>query len=122
MKNNLILSVGFVCLLMGGMTQAYADSKDMPPAVMEEVLMSEQLIALGKARGEPLLILAAVRLRSTLGQAEGALGNELTSKDDALTEARKLARGNAALLGLIDDVATQGSRRMCIYARNGVCY
>jgi hypothetical protein len=123
MKKSLILSVGFTCLLlMGGLSQAYAESKELPPSVMEEVLMSEQLIAIGKARKEPLLILAAMRLRSTLGQGAGTLGDELTTKDAAITEARKLAKGNAALLGIVDDVATQGSRRMCIYARNGACY
>ena len=30
--------------------------------------------------------------------------------------------GDDALLGVIDDVAASSSRRMCIYARNGVCF
>ena len=79
-------------------------------------------MALGKARGEPLMILAAIRMRSTLGGEAPSMATGLTSREDAIAEARKLAKGNKALLGIVEDVASAGSRRMCIYSRNGVCY
>lgn len=101
---------------------AKADEKDLTPAVMAEVAMAEQLLALGKARGEPMLILAAVRLRDTLGQGTAPMADSLSSRDDAIAAARDAAKGDPALLGVIADVEAEGSRRMCIYARNGVCY
>jgi len=100
----------------------FAQDNDLTPAAMAEITMSEQLFAIGKARGEPVMMLAALRMRDTLGMESAAPAAEFTSKDDMLAAAREAAGGDTALLGVIEDVAASGSRRMCIYARNGVCY
>lgn len=101
---------------------ALAEGDDLTPAAMQEILMAEHLIALGKARGEPLLILAAIRLRSTLGGQEGEPVTGFTSQDDAVAIAKELSAGDDAMQGIVGDVEVNSSRRMCIYARNGVCY
>ncbi len=101
---------------------AVAQDKDLTPGAMAEIAMSEQLFAIGKARGEPVMMLAALRMRDTLGMDTAAPAAEFTSKDDMLAAAREAAANDPALLGVIEDVAASGSRRMCIYACNGVCY
>ncbi|MEM1162168.1 MAG: hypothetical protein AAGJ28_14630 [Pseudomonadota bacterium] len=101
---------------------AKAEEKDLTPAVMAEVAMAEELVAMGMARKEPLMILAAIRMRATLGADTGATGDGFTSLDDAIAAAKEMATGDDAMMGLIEDVAAESSRRMCIYARNGVCY
>ena len=109
-------------LVVATLLPAQAEEADLTPAAMSQIAMSEALVALGKARGEPLLILAAVRLRATLDGPVGPTGAEFTSQEDMIAAAKELAAGDEALIGVIDDVAASSSRRMCIYARNGVCY
>lgn len=98
-----------------------AEEKDLTPAAMHEVAMAEQLVSMGMARGEPLMLLAAVRMRATLGGG-GAMGDAVTSQEDMIAAAKEMAKDDPALMELIEDVAAESSRRMCIYARNGVCY
>lgn len=101
---------------------AHAQDAELTPGAMAQITMSEALLALGKARGEPMMILAAIRIRATLDGPSAATPPTFTSQDDMLAAAREAAAGDEALLGVIDDVAANSSRRMCIYARNGVCY
>ncbi len=113
----------FICLLtFSTIFTLHAEEKQLTPAAMAEIALSEQLMALGTARGEPMMILAAVRIRATLGGKAGSLGEGFTSQEDAIAMAKKFAKGDEALIGIIDDVAAGSSRRMCIYARNGVCF
>ncbi|WP_226779852.1 hypothetical protein [Oceaniglobus trochenteri] len=109
MKTLLISSIISLSLLGPAMAQDSAS-----PATMDEIAMSEKLIALGQARGEPLLVLAAIRLRATLGGETGAAGDTLTSREDAFALARELAGDDPAMAGIIDDAETEGSRRMPI--------
>ncbi|RVT82103.1 hypothetical protein DXV76_16630 [Rhodobacteraceae bacterium CCMM004] len=100
---------------------AWADQETMTPEIMADIVMAERLIALGEARGEPLLVLAAVRLRATLG-GESAVPDGFTDRETALDIARRLSDGDEALIGIVEDVDADGSRRLPICARNGFCY
>ena len=60
------------------------------------------------------LILAGIKLRDDLGGDMGTLPAETTGKDAAFTAARTAATGDDALLGMIDDIEAEGSRRMKI--------
>lgn len=99
-----------------------AEEADLTTDAMSQIVMSEQLMALGLARGEPTMILAAMRLRATLDGPSAAPGAGFTTQEDMVAAALKLAEGDDALIGVIEDIAAQSSRRMCIYARNGACY
>jgi hypothetical protein len=99
-----------------------AQDATMTVTQLADIATAERLIALGEARGEPLLILAALRLRATMGGAEPEGVAGMMEDEAALARARELAGGDEALTGLIDDVAAAGSRRLPICARNGFCY
>jgi hypothetical protein len=99
-----------------------AQDEAMTPTILEDIAMAERLIALGEARGEPLMILAAIRLRATLGGAEAEIPEGFTTREDAFAAARALAGEDAGLTGLIDDVEADNSRRLPICARNGFCF
>lgn len=115
---NIILAVVLSVLLI-----APAAAQEAPTtAMMDQIVLSEKLIAIGKARNDALLILAAIRLRSTLDGANAEPGAELTSRDDAFAAARQAAASDQALAEIVKDVEAAGSRRMPICARNGVCY
>ncbi|WP_299922079.1 hypothetical protein [uncultured Pelagimonas sp.] len=118
MKSFLIAGV----LALSTVVSVQAEEADLTPEAMAQITMSEQLMALGQARGEPVLILAAVRLRATLDGPSAAPNAAFTTHEDMIAAALKLAEGDEALSGVIEDVAAESSRRMCIYARNGACY
>lgn len=89
---------------------------------MAQISMSEALLALGTARGEPILTLATLRIRATLDGETPAAPTAFTSQEDKLAAARTAVVGDDALLRVMKDVASSSTRRKCIYARNGVCY
>ena len=101
---------------------AEEEAAPLTPAMMEQVVMSEKLIAIGKERKDAILILAAIRLRSTLDGAAPAAADALTSSEDAFAAAMDAAAADEALQEIVKDVEASGSRRMPICARNGVCY
>lgn len=86
--------------------------------VLDQIVMSEKLIAAGTARADAVLILAGIKLRADLGGEMGTVAAEPISKEDALAAARAAAAGDEVMLGMIDDVATEGSRRMPICSTN----
>ena len=83
-------------------------------AVMDQIVMSEKLIAAGTARNDAVLILAGIKLRDDLGGDMGTLSEAPTAKEAAFAAARAAATGDDALLAMIDDVEAEGSRRMKI--------
>jgi hypothetical protein len=93
---------------------ALAEDAGPNAAVMDQIVMSEKLIAAGTARKDAVLILAGIKLRDDLGGDMGTLPAETTSKEAAFTAARAAATGDDALLGMIDDIEAEGSRRMKI--------
>ncbi|EFL88529.1 hypothetical protein [Ahrensia sp. R2A130] len=85
-------------------------AKAVPPGVMAQVVLSEQLIALGTARNDAHLLLAAMRLRSDVSDEMPAIGGEVTS-DEALDAAlAKAVAGNDALTGVAEDVKASRPR------------
>lgn len=87
-------------------------------AVLDQIVMSEKLIAAGTARNDAVLILAGIKLRADLGAEMGTPAADATSKEAAFTAARAAAAGDEALLGMIDDAEAEGSRRMPICTNN----
>jgi hypothetical protein len=117
---SIVLAV-VLCALTSVPSQAQEEGA-LPPAAMEQVVMSEKLIAMGKARADAMLILAAIRIRAALDEPSVDTADTLTTRDEAIAAAREAAAGQAGILSLIDEMEGEQSRRMCIYANNGVCY
>jgi hypothetical protein len=97
---------------------ALAQDTGPSAAVLDQIVISEKLIAAGTARNDAVLILAGIKLRSGLGDDMGTLPAETISKEAAFAAARTAATGDDAMLGMIDDVEAEGSRRMPICSTN----
>lgn len=114
-------------LIISVMTVATAEEASPNPSVLEQISMSEKLLALGKERQDAVLILAAIRLRSDLQDAQlPAPADEITSREDAFAAAMEASASNPALNELVKDIEASQSRRMPIctnntYGRN-YCY
>lgn len=107
--------------VLGG--QAVAETP-APDPQFAEIVLAGRLLALGHERRDPLLILAAARLRQGQAFERGERG-EIVETGDVLPfllgsdpgdtaslfdEARYLAKDDAALLALIDDIEAEGAR------------
>lgn len=112
----------FAALTLG--FPAWADDAPAPtPGVLQQVMLSEQLIALGRERNDPVLLLAALRLRASLDDTVTTLPAEFTDKASVIGAARAAAAGQDALLSLVEDAETEKSRTFC-YPSWGrtICY
>ncbi len=103
-----------LCVVLAQALPAGADTAS-PVKVAE---LSARLYDTGVATADPLLILSAARLRKTLAPVasnRAPLGGQPVagaplSWQDMLTTAETLALGDAALLGLIDDVRVETTK------------
>ncbi|MCR8724195.1 hypothetical protein [Frigidibacter sp. ROC022] len=87
---------------------------------LRQLDLSAQLYARGIADGDPLLVLAAAKLRKGLSftpaprdtktPAADAAAPAPITWDEMLDSARELAAGDPALLGLIEDVAAESAK------------
>ncbi|MDF1854100.1 hypothetical protein [Pseudooceanicola sp.] len=100
-----------------------ADDPAPSPGLMQQVILSEELIALGKERNDPVLMLAALRLRASLDDSTVAAADAFTDKDALVEAAKAAAAGQDALLIMIEDAATEKSRMFCYPSwGRSICY
>lgn len=94
--------VGGVLALNAGVALAQAKPA---AATVEEMQLVNKLIALGDARKDPILLLAAASLQKNMAE-----GTTLPAKgmgvDDVLTRAKSFAVGRPDLIGVADELST----------------
>lgn len=91
----------------------------LTPAVVEQMDVANKLIALGDARKDPVLLIAAARLQKSLSAEAAGNPTESTAPNAVLERAKKLAAGRKDLIGLADDVAAQKTKGGYIDATSG---
>ena len=91
----------------------------LTPAVVEQLDVANKLIALGDARKDPILLIAAAKLQKSLNPEAAGNPAQSTATNDVLDRAKKLASGRKDLIGLADDVAAQKSKGGYIDAVSG---
>jgi hypothetical protein len=109
-----LLALPLICALAA---PAFADDAPRP---VETLKLSANVYARGIAASDPLLILAAAKLRKSVAVTEKArvpTGGETGAEDGAfvtwdamLDRAAMLAGGDEAMLGLIEDVRDENSK------------
>lgn len=87
-----------------------ATAAPISPAAVEQIVLAQKLAAIGAARKDPLLLLAAAQLRASLDAAPVPAGDTFESLDDMLATARELAAGREDIIGIADDIAAGSSR------------
>lgn len=80
------------------------------PAAVEQIVLAQNLAALGAARKDPLLLLAAAQIRAGLDQTPIPEAATFQSLDDILKQAKEYAAGREDLIALADDIAAGTSR------------
>ena len=87
------------------------------PAPLKQAEASRMIYDTGVATRDPLLVLAAAKMRRGLGLSptdrmaeDGTPGDGALDADAMLATARDLAAGDDMMLGLIDDVASENTK------------
>jgi hypothetical protein len=123
MKKNLVtVVVGGLLVLNSGISfaeEAKKAEQAPSPAVIEQIDIANKLIALGDARKDPVLLIAAAKIQKTLGAEAASTPTQSTATADVLDRAKKLSSGRKDLTGIADDVAAQKSKGWSIDAVSG---
>ena len=81
------------------------DEKALSPAVVQQLDLINRLVALGDARKDPLLLLAAASIQKSLGtDAAVTLPSQSTAPDAILARAKAFSIGRKDLMDLAEDV------------------
>jgi hypothetical protein len=104
-----VLMTGAMWISVGGAVCA-AEQGDLSPAVVAQLNLANKLIALGDARKDPLLLIAAAKIQKNLGGDAPELPSRLSSSSDILARAKTFAAGNNDLTGIIDDIEATRSK------------
>lgn len=93
-----------------GLTAGHCLAEDTPSVnVIEQLALANKLVALGDARKDPLLLIAAARIQKGLDDTASAAPTDVSTRS-VLERARHYAGSRKDLIGLIDDVAAQKSK------------
>lgn len=105
-----MLGVIFSALAFVALPATAQQSGPVTPSMLEQLTIADKLIAYGAERKDPILILAAVQLRSNLADSGGQAAGAATSTEDALKLAAEYAGANAGIKQLIEEIQSTGSR------------
>ena len=100
----LTLAVAAMLAVSAGAVLAQ-DEKALSPAVVQQLDLINRLVALGDARKDPLLLLAAASIQKSLGtDAAVTLPSQSTAPDAILARAKAFSIGRKDLMDLAEDV------------------
>ena len=100
----LSLAVAAVLAINAG-TALAQDEKALSPAVVQQLDLINRLVALGDARKDPLLLLAAASIQKSLGtDAAATLPSQSTAPDAILARAKAFSIGRKDMMDLAEDV------------------
>ena len=125
MRTQLIGVMFGVGLMAAGIPVCMADDGKTPgpsAAAIEQMNLANKLIALGDARKDPLLLIAAAKLQKSLSTEPAGMPTDSIAPQDVLVRAKKLSAGQKDMSGLATDVEAMKSKgwdSYCQYCTSG---
>ena len=104
MKTRLITLVAAAVLSLNAGTALAQEEKGLSPAVVQQLDLINRLVALGDARQDPLLLLAAASIQKNLGTSSETLPAKSTSPEDIMARAKAMSAGRKDLMDLAADL------------------
>lgn len=104
MKTRLITLAAATLLTLNAGSVLAQDEKGLSPAVVQQLDLINRLVALGDARKDPVLLLAAASIQKNLGTSTETLPAKSTAPDEIMARAKALSVGRKDLLDLADDL------------------
>ena len=104
MKTRLISLAAAAVLALNASSVMAQDEKALSPAVVQQLDLINRLVALGVARKDPVLLLAAASIQKSLGTSTETLPAQSTAPEDIMARAKALSVGRKDLLDLAEDL------------------
>ena len=104
MNTRLITLAAAAVLTLNAGTALAQDEKGLSPAVVQQLDLINRLVALGDARKDPLLLLAAASIQKNLGTSTEVLPAKSTAPDEIMARAKALSVGRKDLMDLAEDL------------------
>jgi hypothetical protein len=104
MKTRLMTLAAVAVMALPAGSALAQDEKGLSPAVVQQLDLINRLVALGDARKDPLLLLAAASIQKSLGTSAEVLPAQSTAPDDIMSRAKALSVGRKDLLDLAADL------------------
>jgi hypothetical protein len=104
MKNRLMTLATATLLALNAGSALAQDEKGLSPAVVQQLDLINRLVALGDARKDPVLLLAAASIQKSLGTSTETLPAKSTAPEDIMARAKALSAGRKDLLDLAEDL------------------
>ena len=104
MKTRLISLAAAAVLALNASSVMAQDEKALSPAVVQQLDLINRLVALGDARKDPVLLLAAASIQKSLGTSTETLPAQSTAPEDIMARAKALSVGRKDLLDLAEDL------------------
>ena len=105
MKTRLMTLAAAAVLAMNAGTALAQDEKGLSPAMVQQLELVNRLVALGDARKDPLLLLAAASIQKNMGTDSASLPTQSTSPDDIVARAKGMAGGRKEITAIADEVS-----------------
>lgn len=105
--NAKLLALSLAAALAWPASSALAqEQRDLSPALVQQLVLINRLVALGDERRDPLLLLAAASLQKSLGLSQDALPTQSTDPDEVLARAKALSAGRTELQGIVEELSS----------------
>ena len=98
------------------------DDKTLSVAAVQQLALADNLIAIGTARKDPLLLIAAVRVRTGLTPDAAPLSEKAETNEEVLAKAAEFSAGREDVVALIEDIKAEGSRGDYYTGGGSYCY
>lgn len=104
MKSKLVALSAATLLAFNAGNALAQDEKGLSPAMVQQLELVNRLVALGDARKDPLLLLAAASIQKNMGTDSASLPTQSTSPDDIVARAKGMAGGRKEIATIADEV------------------
>ncbi len=104
MKSKLIALAAAGLMVLNAGNALAQDEKGMSPAMVQQLELVNRLVALGDARKDPLLLMAAASIQKSMGTDSASLPTQSTAPDDIVARAKGMAGGRKEITTLADEV------------------
>ncbi len=88
------------------------DSKALTPGIVEQLDLASKLTNYGMERNDPILLLAAARLMTTVSP-EGVEAQPAMGAADLIAKAKEISGDNGSVTTLADEIESEVSRGLC---------
>ena len=105
MKSKLVALSAATLMAFNAGNALAQDEKGLSPAMVQQLELVNRLVALGDARKDPLLLLAAASIQKNMGTDSASLPTQSTSPDDIVARAKGMAGGRKEIATIADEVS-----------------